>query len=319
MSLISNHSKESNQARHERYLNNITYVGPSPKNQRVGLILAGGNNQRLRPCSLPISKSLLPIYNKPLIYYSLSILLLAKIRDILIISTPKDIPRFQDLFGDGSQLGLNIQYKEQVAPNGIAESFILGEEFINKRPCTLILGDNLFYFHDLVKYLKRANSNNGATLFGYEVSNPQDYGVAEFKNGKIINIEEKPRKPASNIAITGLYFYDKNVCEYAKNLKPSYRNELEITDLNNIYLQKDLLNIEILGRGCVWLDTGQPNQLLQAGNFVQMVEERMGLKIGAIEEICLQNKWIDKHKLSNIIDKLGKNEYAGYLEGLIDK
>ncbi len=292
----------------------------SSKTSRKGIVLAGGTGSRLFPSTKATCKQLLPIYNKPLIYYSLSTLLLAGIREILIISTPKDLPRFQDLFGDGSQLGLKIEYEIQYEPNGIAQAFILGEKFINNCPSALVLGDNLFYSHDLVKSLKFADVNHNATIFGYRVNNElaHQYGIAEIdKNGALVNIEEKPVNPKSNIAITGLYFYDNCAPIYAKKLKPSSRGELEITALNNIYILNNKLDLEILGRGCAWLDTGTPNQLLQAGNFVQTIEERTGLKISCLEEICYQNKWINKDKLSNIIDGLGKNEYSQYLQNLL--
>jgi glucose-1-phosphate thymidylyltransferase len=244
---------------------------------------------------------------------------LAGIREILIISTPKDLPRFQDLFGDGSQLGLIIKYVEQPKPEGIAQAFILGEDFIGKQSSALILGDNFFYSHELTKSLKRADRNPGATIFGYQV-NPElssQYGIAQLKGGKVINIEEKPKVPKSNLAVTGLYFYDETATDKTKTLVPSVRGELEITGLNNLYIQENNLNLELLGRGCAWLDTGSPDQLLQAGNFVQTIEDRTGLKISCIEEICYQNKWINKGQLSNIIDKLGHNEYKRYLTNLL--
>jgi glucose-1-phosphate thymidylyltransferase len=292
----------------------------SKTSTRKGIVLAGGTGSRLYPNCKATCKQLLPIYNKPLIYYSLSTLLLAGIREILIISTPKDLPRFQDLFGDGSQLGLVIKYVEQPKPEGIAQAFILGEEFIGVNSSALVLGDNLFYSHELTKSLKRADKNPGATIFGYQVNSElaHQYGIAELKDGKVINIEEKPRNPKSNIAVTGLYFYDTTVSIKAKSLKPSARGELEITALNNLYIQENDLNLELLGRGCAWLDTGNPTQLLQAGNFVQTIEDRTGLKISCVEEICFQNKWINKDQLSNIIDKLGNNEYSAYLKNLLN-
>ena len=287
--------------------------------QRVGLVLAGGSGSRLAPISRATCKQLLPIYNKPLIYYSLSTLLLAGIREILIISTPKDLPRFEDLFGDGSQLGLEIKYKEQPKPEGLAQAFLLGEGFINNRPSALVLGDNLFYSHELGKYLKKANKNKNCTLFGYRVNNEliKQYGVAVLRDGKLIEIEEKPSNPKSNIAITGLYFYNDKVCEYAKKLKPSARGELEISHLNNIFINDKVADLEILGRGSAWLDTGSPSQLLQASHFVQTIEDRTGLMIANIEEICFLNKWVNKNQLSNIIDKMGNNDYKKYLEGLL--
>lgn len=287
-----------------------------------GIILAGGSGTRLYPVTLAICKQLLPVYDKPMIYYPLSVLMLANIRDILIISTPKDLPRFQEIFGDGSYIGLNISYKEQFEPRGIAEAFILGEEFIVKDDVCLILGDNIFYGHGLTEILKKAINNTrdyrGATIFGYYVKNPQRYGVIEFdKDGKVITIEEKPSQPKSNYAVTGLYFYDNDVIDIAKALKPSKRGELEITDINNEYLKRGRLRVELLGRGYAWLDTGTPDSLLEAGEFISTIEKRQGLKIGCIEEIAYKLGFIDKEQFFKIIYHLKKNDYGKYLLNIV--
>jgi glucose-1-phosphate thymidylyltransferase len=287
-----------------------------------GIILAGGSGTRLYPVTLAVCKQLLPVYDKPMIYYPLSVLMLANIKDILIISTPQDLPRFQSIFGDGSYLGLNISYKEQTAPRGIAEAFILGENFINKDNVCLVLGDNIFYGHGLTDVLKKAiydvETYKGATIFGYYVKNPERYGVIEFdENRNVLSIEEKPSRPKSNYAVTGLYFYDNDVIHIAKELKPSKRGELEITDINNRYLKKNKLRVELLGRGYAWLDTGTPDSLLEAGEFISVVEKRQGLKIGCIEEIAYKLGYISKEQLFKIIEPLNKNEYGQYLLNLI--
>jgi glucose-1-phosphate thymidylyltransferase len=287
-----------------------------------GIILAGGSGTRLYPITLAVCKQLLPVYDKPMIYYPLSVLMLANIRDILIISTPQDLPKFQSIFGDGSYLGLNIFYKEQIEPNGIAEAFILGENFINTDDVCLVLGDNIFYGQGLTNILKKAindiKTHKGATIFGYYVKNPERYGVIEFdKNGNVMGIEEKPSNPKSNYAVTGLYFYDNNVVDIAKELKPSKRGELEITDINNQYLKESKLRVELLGRGYAWLDTGTPDSLLEAGEFISVVEKRQGLKIGCIEEIAFKLGYIDREQLLKIANLLNKNDYGHYLLSLI--
>lgn len=286
-----------------------------------GIILAGGSGTRLYPITLAVCKQLLPVYDKPMIYYPLSVLMLAGIRDILIISTPLDLPRFRSVFGDGSYLGLKISYKEQLNPNGIAEAFILGEDFINEDDVCLILGDNIFYGHGLVDVLKKAikdiQTYKGAIIFGYYVKNPERYGVIEFDSaGNILKIEEKPLVPKSSYAVTGLYFYDNSVIDIAKGLKPSKRGELEITDVNNIYLREGRLRVELLGRGYAWLDTGTPDSLLEAGEFISTIEKRQGLKIGCIEEIAYRLGLITKEQLYKIAEPL-KNDYGRYLLSLI--
>lgn len=286
-----------------------------------GIILAGGSGTRLYPVTLAVCKQLLPVYDKPMIYYPLSVLMLAGIRDILIISTPLDLPRFRSVLGDGSYLGLNISYKEQLKPNGIAEAFILGEDFIREDNVCLILGDNIFYGHGFVDILKKAikdiETYKGAIIFGYYVKNPERYGVIEFDStGSILKIEEKPLVPKSNYAVTGLYFYDNSVIDIAKRLKPSKRGELEITDVNNIYLREKRLRVELLGRGYAWLDTGTPDSLLEAGEFISTIEKRQGLKIGCIEEIAYRLGLITKEQLYKIAEPL-KNDYGRYLLSLI--
>lgn len=280
-----------------------------------GIILAGGSGTRLYPLTMVISKQLLPVYDKPMVYYPLSVLMLAGIRDILIISTPMDLPNYERLLGDGSQFGINLSYEEQPSPDGLAQAFIIGEDFIGDDDCALILGDNIFYGNNFGKILREAVENKGrATVFGYYVDDPERFGVVEFDDdGKVISIEEKPRNPKSNYAVTGLYFYDNRVVEYAKSLKPSARGELEITDLNRIYLEQGDLDVKLLGRGFAWLDTGTMDTLLDASEFVRMIEKRQGIKISALEEIAYINKWINKEQLLESANKYGKSPYGEHL------
>lgn len=285
-----------------------------------GIVLAGGSGTRLYPLTMVTSKQLLPVYNKPMIFYPLSILMLAGIREILIISTPHDLPNFERLLGDGSRYGLKLSYKVQPSPDGLAQAFILGEEFINGDSCAMVLGDNIFYGAGLTKHLQQAaKDENGATVFGYYVDDPERFGVVEFdENGKAISLEEKPVEPRSNYAVTGLYFYDNRVCEYAKSLKPSARGELEITDLNKIYLEKDELRVVNLGRGYAWLDTGTVDSLTEAADFVKAVEVRTGIPIAVLEEIAFRNGWISSEQLQDSIKAYGKAPYGDFLRKIYE-
>jgi glucose-1-phosphate thymidylyltransferase len=286
---------------------------------RKGIILAGGSGTRLYPLTIAISKQLMPVYDKPMIYYPLSVLMLSDIREILVISTPQDLPLFRRLLGDGSQFGIRLEYAEQARPEGLAQAFVIGSDFIGNSPSALILGDNLFYGHDLTAALEKAsNRDTGATIFGYHVSDPSAYGVVEFsKNGQVLSLEEKPAKPKSNFAIPGIYYYDNSVAALARSLKLSPRGEYEITDLNRLYLEAGKLHVEILGRGTAWLDTGTHDSLIDAAQFVSVIESRQGLKIACLEEIAWRKGWIDRAALESQILNLGKSGYAAYLKALI--
>jgi len=289
-----------------------------------GIILAGGSGTRLYPITLSVCKQLLPVYDKPMIYYPLSILMLAGIREILIISTPQDLPRFRDLFGDGSQLGLKFSYVEQPKPNGLAEAFLLGESFIGNDDVCLILGDNIFYGQGLTGLLRKTvqeiKTKGGATVFGYYVQDPERYGIVEFdKKGKVLSIEEKPKAPRSNFAITGLYFYDNNVVKIAKKVKPSGRGEIEITDVNKAYLKHKALRVELFGRGFAWLDTGTHDSLMDAGEFIATIEKRQGLKVACIEEIAYRLGYIKKAQILKTAKTLKKNGYGEYLMKLLEQ
>ncbi|MDJ0625434.1 MAG: glucose-1-phosphate thymidylyltransferase RfbA [Candidatus Caenarcaniphilales bacterium] len=283
--------------------------------KRKGIVLAGGAGTRLYPLTKVLSKQLLPVYDKPMIYYPISVLMMAGIQEILVISTPRDLSLYKDLLGDGSAYGINLEYAEQPSPGGLAQAFIIGETFLDGAPACLILGDNLFYGHGMEEMLRKANLNyDNSTVFGYWVKSPERYGVVEFNEfNKVISIEEKPQKPKSNYAIVGLYFYDSKITQIAKQIKPSNRGELEITDVNNVYLKQGNLNVELMGRGMAWLDTGTHESLIQAGNFIQTIEERQGLKVACLEEIAFRKGWIQKETLLKNAELLKSSDYGKYL------